>query len=224
MFTTNDGSTSLTCTRFDEAYHSKFGAVSESRHVFVNAGLREWYRLQPKKQRPVQVFEMGFGTGLNAVLSLQWAEDLQRAVAYHSIDLFPLSEEHLNALNHADFMDEDLCENVRQVQHGEWDKVLDISPNFTLHKQQISLLDIELPNAFYDVIFFDAFSPKTQPELWIEEVFRKLYAAAKKGAVLTTYSAKGDVRRALKAAGFSVEKIPGPPGGKLEMTRAKKLN
>ena len=222
MFTTHDGSISLKCPRFDEAYHSKFGAAGESRHVFVEGGLQEWYRLQPKRNRELQLFEMGFGTGLNAIFALQWAEDLQRPVVYHSIDLFPLSEEQLNALNHVDFIDEDLHEEVKKIQHGEWNKPLKISPYFTLHKQQISLLDIDLPDDFYDVVFFDAFSPGTQPELWTEDVFRKIFTAARKKAVLVTYCAKGDVRRTLRAAGFDVEKVPGPPGGKREMTRAKK--
>jgi tRNA U34 5-methylaminomethyl-2-thiouridine-forming methyltransferase MnmC len=221
MFFTDDGSISLKSVHFDETYHSKFGAVGESMHVFIQAGLQEWYRQHPKKQRELCIFEMGFGTGLNASLALQWATDLKRSVVYHAIELFPLDEIQLNALNHADFVERKLRKEIYQIQHGEWNKPLKISPYFTLHKQHVSLLDAELPNGFFDVIFFDAFSPNVQPELWTGDVFRKIHIASRKNAILTTYSAKGEVRRALNSAGFSVEKIPGPIG-KREISRATK--
>ncbi len=238
MFTTNDGSISLKSTHFDETYHSKFGAVDESMHVFIKAGLQEWYDQNPKKNHEIHIFEMGFGTGLNAVLTLQWAKTMQQPVLYHAIELFPLTNDQITTLNHADFIDDDLRENVYQIQHSAFDcnkgtqlsgkgdaciaPTLDISPHFSLYKQQISLLDVELPNDYFDVIFFDAFSPNVQPELWTESVFQKLYNASREKAILTTYCVKGDVRRALQTAGFSVEKIPGPVG-KREITRARKL-
>jgi tRNA U34 5-methylaminomethyl-2-thiouridine-forming methyltransferase MnmC len=124
FITTEDGSITLESALFDESYHSKYGAVDESRHVFIRSGLQEWYRLYPKKRRDLHVFEMGFGTGLNAVLALQWAEDLKRSVVYHAIDNFPLTEDQLNALNHADFVADELRENVHQIQHGEWDNAV----------------------------------------------------------------------------------------------------
>ncbi|MCL2682858.1 MAG: tRNA (5-methylaminomethyl-2-thiouridine)(34)-methyltransferase MnmD [Bacteroidales bacterium] len=243
MFTTNDGSISLKSLQFNETYHSKFGAVNESKHVFINAGLQERYKQFPKKSAKLHVFEMGFGTGLNAVLALQWAEDMKFPIVYHAIELFPLHEKQLNALNHADFVADKLREKVYQIQHSDFCRgefvgvglkhasTVGISPYFSIKKQQISLLDIvgvenfrPLPDNYFDVIFFDAFSPNVQPELWTENVFRKLYNASRKNAILMTYCVKGEVRRALKNAGFSVEKIPGPVG-KREITRAiKRLN
>lgn len=221
MFITEDGSSSLKHAQFNESYHSKFGAVDESRHVFMDAGLQEWYRRYSTEHRILNIFEMGFGTGLNAVLALQWAEDLRCRIFYHSIELYPLNEEQLNVLNHADFVDNHLHENVRKIQFGEWNKTLSVSPFFTLYKQQISLLDVELPKDFFDVIFFDAFSPNVQPELWTEKVFQKIFSASRTPAILTTYCAKGDVRRAMQSAGFEVTKIPGPIG-KREIVRAYK--
>lgn len=217
---TDDGSTSLKSEYFDETYHSKFGAVAESNHVFINAGLQERHH-QNSKNKELRIFEIGFGTGLNAVLTLQWAENTSCRIFYHAIELFPLNNDRLNTLNHADFIDNTLRENVHQIQYGEWNQTFEISPYFTLYKQQISLLDLQLSDNFFDVVFFDAFSPNVQPELWTESVFQKLYNASRENAVLTTYCVKGDVRRALKSAGFYVEKIPGPPG-KREIIRAKK--
>ncbi|MDR0437347.1 MAG: tRNA (5-methylaminomethyl-2-thiouridine)(34)-methyltransferase MnmD [Bacteroidales bacterium] len=228
MLITDDGSISLKSAQFDETYHSKFGAVSESKHVFINAGLQERYQRHPKKSPKLRVFEMGFGTGLNAVLTLQWAEDMKLPIVYHAIELFPLDEAQLNALNHADFVAGELREKVYQIQHCDFGigriayaPTVGISPYFDLKKQQISILDIRLPNDHFDVIFFDAFSPNIQPELWTEHVFQKLYNASRKNAILTTYCVKGEIRRALQNAGFFVEKIPGPVG-KREITRAIK--
>ncbi|MDR2908003.1 MAG: tRNA (5-methylaminomethyl-2-thiouridine)(34)-methyltransferase MnmD [Bacteroidales bacterium] len=224
MFITDDGSASLKSSHFGETYHSTFGAVDESMHVFIHAGLREWYRQNPKNHE-LHIFEMGFGTGLNAVLTLQWAETMQIHVIYHTIELFPLSHEQLNGLNHANFVNESLQEQVHNIQFGNFAhhvSAREISPYFSIIKQQISLLDIEPPNNYFDVIFFDAFSPNVQPELWTETVFQKVYNASRKNAILTTYCAKGDVRHAMKAAGFDVKKIPGPVG-KREITRAKKI-
>ncbi|MDR1950762.1 MAG: tRNA (5-methylaminomethyl-2-thiouridine)(34)-methyltransferase MnmD [Bacteroidales bacterium] len=229
MFPTDDGSISLKSTHFDETYHSKFGAVGESQHVFICAGLQKWYSQNLQKQ-PIRIFEMGFGTGLNAVLALQWAENMKIPIVYHAIELFPLTANQLNALNHADFVNDNLREKVYKIQHEDFCRrrgrvqyapMVQISPYFVLCKQQISLLDVELPDDYFDVIFFDAFSPNVQPELWTKNVFQKLFNASRKNAVLTTYCVKGEIRSALKFVGFYVEKIPGPIG-KREITRAYK--
>ena len=214
LLLTEDGSHTIFLPDLKVTYHSTHGSVQESNHVFIDAGLKH---IANNGKTTIRIFEMGFGTGLNALLTAIWAEKNQVAFEYTSIELFPLSKEELNALNYAEIL-EDEQHYFQKIHAAEWGVSNTISPFFKLLKQQTSLLDY-IPVNTFDLIYFDAFAPKIQPELWTTEVFSKLYNLLNSGGVLTTYCSKSDVRRSMVAAGFTVEKIPGPPH-KREMVRA----
>ncbi len=209
-----DGSTTLYRSDMDEHYHSIHGAIQESMHVFINAGLHHL------TSREITVLEMGFGTGLNALLTLLCGRG--RKISYHALERYPLSPELISKINYPALLgDSDAQKLFDQLHQADWDKTCAITPDFELLKMKQDLLTYH-PDTLFDLIYFDAFDPKKQPELWSPEVFQMLGNATKKGGILVTYSAKGSVKRALINAGFEVEKIPGPPG-KREMIRAKKV-
>lgn len=211
-----DGSQTLWAPDFDEHYHSIHGALTESNHVFIQAGLEE--RLK-EPSSPLHIFEMGFGTGLNALLTCFFQE--RPAVFYTSIEKYPLGEKDWELLNYGDLVgDEGGKEAFAKLHRAAWGKWEEIGLDFHLKKEEADLLTYEPENQF-DLIYFDAFAPSSQAHLWSGEVMAKIYSWCRPGAIFTTYSAKGDVRRALITAGFEVEKIPGPPG-KREMLRARK--
>lgn len=205
---TDDGSPTIWSEQYGETYHSGFGAVTESMHVFIKHGLKL------VNANPLSVFEMGFGTGLNALLTLQTAGDIKVFVKYHTIELHPVPLEIAKQL--------DLPSATRQtgirMHEAEWNKPVLITPDFELLKINTSFLNWT-PGSLYHLVYFDAFSPECQPELWTQEVFYKLFQMLYPGGILTTYCAKGYVRRNMIAAGFKVERLPGPPG-KREMLRA----
>lgn len=216
---TKDGSSTLYAPHFDEHYHSVHGAITESLHVFIQAGLTHWQQLHPEKEA-VRVFEMGFGTGLNALLTAVHA-DKARQYYYESVEAYPLADEMWRAVNYAaQFQAE---EQYQALMEANWGVEMDIKAGFAVKKCHTSLQDwLSLaPKEYFDVVYFDAFAPSAQPELWTAEVFEGLKNAMIEGAILTTYCAKGDVRRALQSVGFVVERLPGPPM-KREMLRAKK--
>ena len=211
---TADGSHTLFIPEMDEHYHSVNGAVQESRHVFIEAGLHH----QAKKD--ITVFEIGFGTGLIAFLTLLDAEENNRSVNYYSIELYPLGAELVRALNYGDVICPEKKEWFEALHVATWNEAVRITDRFTLHKIQGDINHCELPEGI-DLVYFDAFAPDKQPEMWSQEIFDKLYAHMAEGGILTTYCAKGVVRRMMQKAGYSVERIPGPPG-KREMLRAIK--
>ncbi|MEL6656816.1 MAG: tRNA (5-methylaminomethyl-2-thiouridine)(34)-methyltransferase MnmD [Bacteroidota bacterium] len=215
LIETQDGSHSILSERFGVTYHSKYGAIQESQHVFLGAGLNV---VMPKLDQ-VRIFEMGFGSGLNAYLSLLAAQKANKSIYYEAVEAFPISIEEAKQLNYAQQLDEDasLLEALHQAQWGE---EISITPNFQLLKWQQTLEEATLKGG-YDVVFYDAFGPRTQPELWEREPFQQLYDAMNTDGVLVTYCAKGVFKRNLKDIGFKVEGLPGPPG-KREMTRAFK--
>ena len=206
IIVTDDGSITVYSKRFKEHYHSTFGAATESNHVFIEAG----YWATTVEQ--VSVFEVGFGTGLNAWLTLQQAVKLNRHTLYEAIELYPLDE-----CTVAELPDEPL---FRKLHSSPWGQPSEIVPGFMLYKHFNDLLHAVLLRKF-DVVYFDAFSPAVQPEMWSRDVFTKLYESMNPGAVLTTYCAKGEVRRTMQNVGFIVERLPGP-AGKREMIRAWK--
>lgn len=211
---TADGSHTLFIPEMDEHYHSVNGAVQESRHVFIEAGLRR------VEARELTVFEIGFGTGLNAFLTLLEAEASRKMIRYHSVELYPLGSEEVHALNYGEMVcptGRDLFEALHEAQ---WEVPVRITDSFELHKIKGDAHDCGLPDGI-DLVYFDAFAPDKQPEMWNREMFDRLYARMKPGGILTTYCAKGAVRRMMKETGYSVERIPGPPG-KREMLRAIK--
>ncbi|AVR47437.1 SAM-dependent methyltransferase [Christiangramia fulva] len=217
---TGDGSVTIHLPEWDEQYHSKHGAVQEARHVFLKMGLHHFLDEHPKKQK-IDILEIGFGTGLNAFLSLLEAEKLKRKIIYTGVEAFPVSSEEVASLNYPEAAGAiNRAEDFKQLHQLEWEKEAQVTSAFTLEKQKKKFQEIEDVNS-YDIIYFDAFGARVQPELWTEEIFQKMYRALKKEGVLVTYAAKGSVRRALIACGFVVAKLPGPPG-KREMLRAVK--
>jgi len=206
-----DGSSTLFAPGFDEHYHSIHGAIQESLHVFLRAGLSQL----EKKQ--IAILEMGFGTGLNALLTaLHGAKEID----YTSLEAYPVPAEMLQTLNYAEQIGGKAPELFSKIHQLPWEEKGAVLDHFSLKKVQVRLEDFETTDSF-DLIYYDAFAPSAQAELWTEQIFLKLYAFLNPGGILVTYCAKGNVRRAMIASGFQVEKIPGPPG-KREMLRARR--
>ena len=203
---TADGSKTIYSERFGEHYHSMFGAANESKHVFIEAGYLA------TAVHPVSVLEVGFGTGLNAWLTLQRADKLQRRTHYETIELYPIDDATVCKLS------DDAV--FRSLHAAPWEQPVEITPWFVLHKRKSDLLQ-SVFSIKYDVVYFDAFSPAVQPEMWCIDIFTRLHTAMNRGAILTTYCAKGSVRRDMQSAGFDVERLPGPTG-KREILRARK--
>ncbi len=223
LLLTKDGSHTIIVPHNGLTYHSVHGAITESRHVFIEAGLAYVFsKFCAKPNVCINVFEMGFGTGLNALLTLQKGATENTPIHYTTVELYPLQTEEIKRLNYIELLnDETLSQSLFLLHSCSWNEDVMITPLFALHKQQASLLNVSF-NTHFHLIYFDAFAPNAQPELWEADVFRKLYNALVSGGVLVTYCSKGNVRRALQSVGFTVEKLPGPPG-KREMIRAIKL-
>ncbi len=217
---TSDGSHTLYLAELDETYHSLHGALQESRHVFINHGLNFFCKKNPDK-KIITVFEMGFGTGLNALLTMQFAVEKQVQVRYTTIEKFPLPEEIVKTLNYTQLSEfipyqEDFI-RMHQAPAGA---ALNLG-NFNFRKDLGDILSYSFMRMF-DVVFWDAFAPSIVPELWTSELFTRLRTSMNPGGVLTTYSSKGDVKRNIRAAGFNLERLPGAPG-KRHMLRAINL-
>lgn len=219
-FITADGSPTLYLEQWNEYYHSKHGAINEAVHVYIKAGLEYWHsNNNSSKKQSCNIFEMGFGTGLNAALTLEYAQKNKLHIFYNTLEAFPLSEEEIIDLNLKSFFDEQPYTSfLQKLYSSSWEEVHEIAPYFSILKNK-KLLSNFLPNKRYDVIFYDAFGPRVQPELWTSEVLKPVVEALVPQGVFVTYSAKGSVRRVLQSFGLTVQKIPGPPG-KREMLRA----
>jgi tRNA U34 5-methylaminomethyl-2-thiouridine-forming methyltransferase MnmC len=214
---TRDGSHSVSVPEMNVTYHSIHGAVQESLHVFIRSGLDHIRNIFPGS--PIHILEIGLGTALNALLTLQEAATLQLPIHYTAIDLFPLEQEKALQLNYAEQIgNPGLQEYFISLHTSPWEEEIELTPFFTFHKKKASLLEFSSPPAFH-LIYFDAFAPTAQPELWSKEVFEELRKALFPSGALVTYCSKADVRRAMQAAGLTVEKPPGP-WGKREMIRA----
>ena len=212
---TGDGTHTLYSTRFGEHYHSSFGAVQESEHIFIEAALAP----VAEKTITINLFEAGFGTGLNALLAYRFAENRRININYVAVEAYPVTMEVVKQLNYPVLTD--VNPELFWKMHGIKNRNIEVSSRFNLTVYESTLQDYRFNDGFFDVVFFDAFSPESQPEMWRQSCFDRIYAGMKTGGVLTTYSSKGIVKRALKAAGFSIEKLPGPPG-KREFIRAVK--
>lgn len=212
---TEDGSSSFYSEEFGDFYHSQHGAVQEARHIFIRAGLEA---LSPERTE-IDVFEMGLGTGLNALLTV--LEQGTRAIHYTTLELRPITLEETRHINYPEIIADPRAYDVLVNLHiAPWSQWVALQPGFAFRKIRADLKAHELDRTV-DLIYFDAFSPDVQPDLWTGDIFRKFYDKANPGAVFVTYSARGAVRRALEAAGWSVERLPGPPG-KREILRARK--
>ena len=212
---TTDGSYTFYVPELNETYHSTNGALQESLHVFIEAGLKF------STLKKASILEIGFGTGLNALTTFDEAVKSNLNIEFSSLEVFPLSWDDVSKLNYMNLEGFQKYAIPFENMHScDWDSFIEITAEFSLRKLNTKLQDIRFENEF-DIIYFDAFAPQIQPELWSYEVFEMMYKALKNNGVLVTYCAKGTVKRALKAAGFKLQSIPGPPG-KREMSRAVK--
>lgn len=223
IITTADGSKTIQIEAWNEQYHSIHGAIQEANHVYIKHGLLFCFDLiaEKKSAQKLSILEVGFGTGLNAFLTLLQADAHQVDIHYKGIEAFPISANEMNALNYIEELHVlEKAQLFEEMHNIPWEKYKRLTPYYTLHKQQKLFEDISETNQF-DLIYFDAFGARVQPELWTESIFKRMFEALKLEGVLVTYAAKGSVRRAMQSVGFNVEKLPGPPG-KREMLRARK--
>lgn len=214
---TADGSVTIHLPEWNEQYHSKHGAISEAVHVFIDAGLHYYTEKHPNQS--ISILEMGFGTGLNAFLTLLESRKRNIKINYTGVEAYPIEAEEIEKLNYAEQVNTKRT-NFLALHISNWEEEVNLNANFNLTKRQQFFSEIKDVNSF-DIIYFDAFGARVQPDLWTESIFSNMYLALKEKGVLVTYAAKGSVRRAMQAVGFTVERLPGPPG-KREMLRAVK--
>lgn len=212
---TADGSFTLYVPELDEHYHSVKGALTESQHIFIDMGLKHSQATNP------YILEIGLGTGLNCFLTYLTSKETGQAIHYTGIERFPLSEKVIDQLDYATLIGKGEKEIYQAIHQAAWNKEVPLSPHFSLHKIEGDFTQYSFLGK-YDLIYFDAFAPEKQPEMWEQPLFDMLYELLNPGGILTTYCAKGVVRRMLQAAGFTVERLAGPPGGKREILRATK--
>ncbi len=212
LYITKDGSHTLSFPELNEHYHSVNGAISESKHIFIEAGLKQI----SKKQ--INILEVGFGTGLNLLVTLKENKTLNRNIYYETLELYPLNIEIVEKLNYPDILD---CsrELFLKIHQLEWEEIHTIN-NFSLKKIKVDIRKYKTSNTF-DLVYFDAFAPDKQNDLWSLSVFKNIFSIMNKGGVLVTYSAKGIVKQALRDAGFEVKRLKGPEG-KRHIVRAIK--
>ncbi|MFI3297125.1 MAG: tRNA (5-methylaminomethyl-2-thiouridine)(34)-methyltransferase MnmD [bacterium] len=221
---TEDGSDTLYSEMAKQTYHSQHGARTESNYIFINTALEEYYQ-QHNEVQTIRILEIGFGTGLNSLLTQQFAEEKQIKIEYHTIELYPIEESIYSQLNYAQTPQErEVFERIHSAkwikQGGKYSNLnsgTEISRHFNIYKYEADII-VQLnhfstnKDILFNVIYFDAFSPDAQPELWSSEVFNNISTISEEGAIITTYCAKGDVRRSIIAAGFTTKKLAGPPG------------
>lgn len=224
IITTADGSKTIQIEDWDEQYHSKHGAIQEAEHVFIKEGLQHFYHSLKNEchTEPVEVsiLEIGFGTGLNAFLTLLEAEKIKANVNYVGVEAYPVDGNEIRQLNYAELISNEYKHHFNMLHDFSWEEQHEISSNFKLQKRQQFFSEITDTNAF-DLIYFDAFGARVQPELWTKSIFEIMYKALKLNGVLVTYAAIGEVKRNMRALGFTVERLKGPPG-KRHMLRATK--
>jgi tRNA U34 5-methylaminomethyl-2-thiouridine-forming methyltransferase MnmC len=214
LIKTEDGSYTIFVPGMNEHYHSTHGAVQESLHIFINVGLNFC------KSDSINIFEVGFGTGLNALLTAAESLKSNKIINYTTIEKYPVETDLINKLNYSQFAGESGKEIFEGIHSAEWGKKTQITENFKLLKLNDDLTT-SIPEDFFNIIYFDAFGPDKQPEMWTPEIFEKISKLTSAGGIFVTYSAKGEVKRNLRANGFSVELLHGPPG-KRQIIRAIK--
>ena len=216
IFNTIDGSDTIFSEEFNEVYHSRNGAIQESQHVFIKNGFSFF------SKDNIKIFEVGFGTGLNALLTMLESESKSISVVYTTVELFPLDIETIKSLNYTTRLGYEFCYGPYHTLHlCRWNETHQINNLFSFRKLKTSLLDCSITDGYFDMVYFDAFAPENQPEMWTPDVFLKLYNALTAGGVLVTYCSKSSVQKTLKSVGFVIEKLKGP-AGKREMLRARK--
>ncbi|HNX67211.1 MAG TPA: tRNA (5-methylaminomethyl-2-thiouridine)(34)-methyltransferase MnmD [Bacteroidales bacterium] len=211
---TGDGSHTLYLPEMEEHYHSHFGALTESEYIFINTGLRYC------KGDKLRILEVGFGTGLNALLTAIEAGEGKKFIHYYSIEKYPLASKVIASLNYGELIGKSAVALFRSIHSAPWNKPVNVTDFFTLEKVKGDMTTDALPGIF-DLVYFDAFGPDKQPEMWSDDIFHRIALASRPGTVFVTYSAKGRLKRTLLANGFDVEHLPGPPGKRC-ITRAIK--
>ncbi|SHH34115.1 tRNA (5-methylaminomethyl-2-thiouridine)(34)-methyltransferase MnmD [Winogradskyella jejuensis] len=235
IITTGDGSKTIQIEDWNEQYHSVHGAINEANHVFIKHGLLHFFNqfghaeldsashhnsLFDNNNQEISILEIGFGTGLNAFLTLIEAEKLKKTISYVGVEAYPVKQEEIEVLNYVDLISTQHQTKFELLHTSPWDEVITVSKYFQLKKEEKFFKDISAISKF-DIVYFDAFGARVQPDLWTEDIFRLMYHAMKPSSVLVTYSAKGSVRRAMQSVGFEVERLEGPPN-KRHMLRAIK--
>jgi tRNA U34 5-methylaminomethyl-2-thiouridine-forming methyltransferase MnmC len=212
---TLDGSTTIHLTEWDECYHSKHGAIQEAQHVFIKNGLSLFHN------KSISILEIGFGTGLNAFVTVLEGKKLNQVIEYVGVEAYPVSASEVLSMNYVEELNANEDRAIFEKMHeANWEEKILISEDFTLMKRNQFFEAIDDKNR-YDLIYFDAFGYRVQPELWSTAIFRKMFESLKSNGVLVTYAARGVVKRSMIEVGFTVEKLAGPPG-KREMFRATK--
>tara|TARA_R100001369_G_scaffold31662_1_gene56183 strand:- start:87144 stop:87848 length:705 start_codon:yes stop_codon:yes gene_type:complete len=227
IITTSDGSKTIQIEDWNEQYHSIHGAIQEANHVFLKHGLLFYSETfcdseHASESSAISILEIGFGTGLNAFLTLIEAEKLKLNINYVGVEAYPVQNEEIEQLNYVELISKTHDAIFEKLHETSWEEYHQITSSFQLEKQQKLFKDINAKNQF-NIIYFDAFGARVQPDLWTEDIFEIMFNVLKNNGVLVTYSAKGSVRRAMQAVGFTVERLPGPPG-KREMLRATKYS
>jgi len=214
---TNDGSTTIHLPEWEESYHSKHGAIQEAYHVFIKNGLNLF------EGKSVSVLEIGFGTGLNAFITLLESQKSNQLVEYVGVEAYPVRLEEVRQLNYPNELNaNEFADIFLEMHQGNWENKMALSHLFSLTKREQRFEDI-IDQAAFDLIYFDAFGFRVQPELWSTNIFQKMYAALKPNGVLVTYACRTSIKNAMIESGFKVEKLPGAPG-KREMLRARKIS
>ncbi|UPQ78593.1 tRNA (5-methylaminomethyl-2-thiouridine)(34)-methyltransferase MnmD [Flavobacterium azooxidireducens] len=212
---TSDGSTSIHLPEWEESYHSKHGAIQEAQHVFIKNGLSLC------KGQSVSVLEIGFGTGLNAFITFLESQKSNQNIDYVGVEGFPISAQEVLQMNYVNQLNANQFElEFKKMHQSDWEENVTISEHFRLTKRKQLFNEINDKNQF-DIIYFDAFGYRVQPELWSVEIFTKMFEALKEGGILVTYACRGPIKNAMKEGGFQIEKLAGPPG-KREMLRGWK--
>ena len=211
---TKDGSTTIHLPDWNESYHSKHGAIQEAYHVFIKSGLSLFYG------KSISIMEIGFGTGLNCFITYLEAKKINQTIDYIGIEAYPVNMDEAMQMNYPTEIDKNYSLIYKQIHECNWEEKNILSENFTLIKRKQYFQDIS-DNNVYDLIYFDAFGFRVQPELWTDDIFVAMFKALKKNGVLVTYACRSSIKKAMISAGFSVEKLPGAPG-KREMLRATK--
>lgn len=213
---TEDGSHTFYVPEINEHYHSTHGAIQESLHVFIKSGLQQIIK------KEINILEVGFGTGLNALLSIIHSDNNQQKINYYGIEKFPLSENEYSNLNYSELTGFGCNPTFISMHKKNWDQEIKLTANFKLRKIKADIVELDFTQLpMFNLIYYDAFAPNKQANVWQHSIFEKIYQNTAPGAILVTYCAQGAVRRNLENAGFRVERITGPPG-KREMIRAIK--
>lgn len=211
-----DGSHTLYVPELDEHYHSTFGAINESKHVFINHGLKP----AVEQHKQLQILEVGFGTGLNTLLTLLGNMDFK--IEYTTVEAYPLDRDIIRKLNFPDILQNGYAAGwFEKIHLAQWGQSVRITNHFVLKKVHSKIEDVKFRKNQFHLVYFDAFAPDVQPELWRKNIFNKIYQSMKSGGILVTYSSKGIVKQNLRSAGFNVERLPGPEG-KRHMVRGRK--